>query len=112
MIPKSQKAPAAKIKNAPRNRRQWLVVSYDIVDDRRRTKVMKTLYGYGRRVQFSVFECEVRPPQVRELMERLRKIISVEQDSVRYYLLCEECLGKVVTQGIGTIHRVEPSVVV
>ena len=111
-MPKAPKGSDASIKTAPRNRRQWLVVSYDIVDDRRRTKVMKTLYGYGRRVQYSVFECEVRPAQVRELQQRLRKIIREEQDSVRLYLLCEECLGKVVKLGVGEIHRVEPMVLV
>lgn len=36
------------------NRRQWTVVrSYDIADDKRRAKVMKTLEGYGQRAQYS-----------------------------------------------------------
>ena len=99
-------------RSTARRRRQWMVVSYDITDDRRRTKVMKTLEGYGRRVQYSVFECEVRPAQVGELQQRLRRIIRPEQDSIRFYLLCEECLGKVVTLGLGTIHRLEPMVLV
>jgi CRISPR-associated protein Cas2 len=95
-----------------RRRRQWLVVSYDIADDRRRHKVMRIVGGYGRRVQYSVFECEVRPAQVLELQQRLRRVIRPEQDSVRFYLLCEECLGKVVTLGLGDIHRVEPMVLI
>lgn len=33
------------------------VISYDIVDDRKRTKTVDTLKDYGRRVQKSVFEC-------------------------------------------------------
>jgi len=111
-MPRESKANDEKIKNAPRNRRQWLLVSYDIADDRRRHKVMKTLYGYGKRVQYSVFECEVRPAQVRELQQRLRKMIREEQDSVRFYMLCEECLGKVVTLGLGEIYRIEPIVIV
>jgi CRISPR-associated protein Cas2 len=105
----AQKALADK-SSGLRRRRQWMVVSYDISDDRRRNKVMRTISGYGRRVQYSVFECEVRPPQVIELQQRLRRIIREEQDSVRFYLLCEECLGKVVTLGLGEIHRVEPMI--
>lgn len=103
-------AAAGKESAPPRRRRQWMVVSYDIADDRRRTKVMKTLLGYGRRVQYSVFECEVRPAQVAELQGRLRRIIRPEQDSVRFYLLCEECLGKVVTLGLGEVYRLQPMV--
>lgn len=109
---KQQATQPQKSGNSLRRRRQWMVVSYDITDDRRRTKVMKTLAGYGQRVQYSVFECEVRPAQVDELQRRLRRIIRPEQDSVRFYPLCEECLGKVITLGIGTIHRVEPMIVI
>lgn len=36
--------------------KQFIVVSYDVVDDRRRTKVMKTLKNFGAHVQYSVFE--------------------------------------------------------
>jgi len=35
------------------------VVCYDVVDDRRRYRIMKTMTGYGDRVQYSVFECEL-----------------------------------------------------
>ena len=51
---------------APRDRRRWFVVSYDIPDNKRRTKVMKLLEGYGRRAQFSVFECHVAPEEMFE----------------------------------------------
>lgn len=94
-----------KVKSALRNRLQWLVVSYDITDDKRRTKVMKTLNGYGQRIQYSVFECEVRPAQVRELQQRIRSLIRPEEDSVRFYLLCEMCLSKVLTLGVTELYR-------
>ena len=38
----------------------YVVVSYDITNDRRRLKVMKTLEGFGERVQYSVFECRLK----------------------------------------------------
>ena len=34
-----------------------VLVVYDIPDDKRRTKLATFLEGYGRRVQYSVFEC-------------------------------------------------------
>ena len=37
----------------------FYVVSYDIVDDARRTRVHATLKDYGTPVQYSVFECDV-----------------------------------------------------
>lgn len=35
------------------------VISYDISNDKIRTKIAKELENYGRRVQFSVFECRI-----------------------------------------------------
>jgi CRISPR-associated protein Cas2 len=35
----------------------FYLVSYDIPDDRRRTRLAKLLKDYGGRVQYSVFEC-------------------------------------------------------
>ena len=94
-----------KVGPAARNRRQWTVVSYDIADDKRRAKVMKTLEGYGQRVQYSVFECDLRPADLARLEAKLRAIIEDESDDVRFYLLCEACVGKVRTLGRASIHR-------
>ena len=35
----------------------FYLVSYDIPDTKRRTKLAKTLEDFGDRVQYSVFEC-------------------------------------------------------
>lgn len=93
------------IGRAPRNRRTWVVVSYDIPDDKRRTKVMKTLEGYGQRAQYSVFECELRPADLDRLKARLRELIDERQDDVRFYQLCDNCLGKVTLLGEAELHR-------
>ncbi|MEZ4705662.1 MAG: CRISPR-associated endonuclease Cas2 [Caldilineaceae bacterium] len=90
---------------ARRRRLHWVVVSYDIPDDKRRTKVMKLLEGYGRRVQFSVFECEVRPADLEQLKVRLGKLLHQEQDDIRIYQLCEACQGKVAALGKAQMHR-------
>lgn len=39
------------------NESMLYVVSYDIPDDKRRTRVHSALTGFGTWVQFSVFEC-------------------------------------------------------
>ncbi len=104
--------PQQQVGRAARNRRHWVVVSYDIPDDKRRTQVMKTLEGYGRRAQYSVFECELRPADVTRLQTRLREIIHEEQDDVRFYPLCDTCLRKVTTLGKAVLHRRQDFVIV
>ena len=37
----------------------YLVVSYDIHDDKRRNSIHKVLKNFGERIQFSVFECDM-----------------------------------------------------
>ena len=48
------------------------VVTYDIPNDKRRKKVSDLLEGYGRRVQYSVFECLLTSAKYAELKHRLR----------------------------------------
>ena len=94
-----------KVPPAQRNRRHWVVVSYDSPNDRRRTKVMKTLEGYGHRVQYSVFECELRPADLEKLKARLKTLIQPEEDDIRFYDLCESCQGKVTMLGRAKMYR-------
>jgi CRISPR-associated protein Cas2 len=72
-----------------------VIVTYDISNDKRRTKIHKALTAYGQWMQYSVFECSVTPTQYTKLRNRLHKLIKPEQDSIRFYFLCECCQGKV-----------------
>jgi CRISPR-associated protein Cas2 len=72
-----------------------VVVTYDVPNDKRRTKIHKALTSYGQWMQYSVFECSVTPTQYAKLRNRLNKLIKPDQDSVRFYFLCECCQGKV-----------------
>lgn len=85
----------------------FVVVSYDIVDDKRRRKVMKTLEGYGRRAQYSVFECELEARQIARLRRRLTQLIKGREDDIRFYLLCEQCVPRIVLLGKAEITRAE-----
>jgi CRISPR-associated protein Cas2 len=86
----------------------FVVVSYDVVDDRRRTKVHKTLKNFGTRVQYSVFECQLDGNELKRLQKRLRLLIDLKEDSVRFYQLCEVCLPKAQVVGVGEVTQVRP----
>lgn len=77
------------------------VVAYDIPDDKRRKRVSDLLLGYGRRVQYSVFELVVSPEKFDELCQRLKKQVKLSEDSVRFYPLSKHTLGQVEAWGVG-----------
>jgi CRISPR-associated protein Cas2 len=79
-----------------------IVVSYDVPDDRRRTRLAHALQDFGTRVQLSVFECVLTPDQEDRLRSRLLRLIDPEEDNVRIYRLCETCRTKIEIQGRGS----------
>ena len=81
------------------------VVSYDIPDDRRRTRVHSALLGFGTWVQFSVFECFLDRKQRMMLEARLLNEIHQKEDTVRIYGLCDACRAKVEVLGRGDAPR-------
>lgn len=77
----------------------FVVISYDIEDNRRRSKVCNELKNYGEHIQYSVFECDISKIQIKRLKMDLNKIINKRKDNIRYYFLCRKCLDKVFMQG-------------
>lgn len=75
------------------------VVAYDIPDDKRRKKVADLLEGYGKRVQYSVFECVLTQAKYDELRLRLKERVKLEEDNVRFYPLSRHTLSQVETWG-------------
>jgi CRISPR-associated protein Cas2 len=83
----------------------YLVVSYDIHDDKRRNRIHKVLKNFGDRIQFSVFECDLTKEQILRMQHALERIIKEDdQDSVRFYHLCDSCQRKIDRIG-GVIPR-------
>ncbi|RME51568.1 MAG: CRISPR-associated endonuclease Cas2 [Caldilineae bacterium] len=79
----------------------FIVISYDVPDNKRRLKIARLLLDFGgERVQRSVFECYITPRNLERLHARLAKIVNEEEDSVRFYTLCENCQPKVVLIGV------------
>ena len=90
----------------------FVVVSYDIPDDKRRTKMMKALKNFGAHVQYSVFECELKEPDYKRMRERLKKLIAPKTDSVRFYFLDEDAVKKIETIGAKGVERAKEFYVV
>lgn len=86
----------------------FVVVSYDISDDRRRNKVAKTMLDYGIRVQYSVFECWLPAKEYQRMKQRIAALIKDEEDSVRFYRLCEPCVNRLEILGRGEIIEEQP----
>jgi len=63
------------------DRRRYLV-TYDIADDRRRTRVFETLLGTGDHTQYSVFVCELDRRELAELRAELHGHIHAHDDQV------------------------------
>ncbi len=83
----------------------FVVVSYDIPEDRRRTKVMKLLRNFGAHVQYSVFECELKEAAYQQLREQLAKLVSPKADSVRFYFLDEDQVKRIEVVGQKPVER-------
>ena len=82
------------------------VVTYDITNDKRRTKLSDLLGAYGTRVNYSVFEIELSEAKKEKLLYEveLKKLINKKYDSLRFYHLCENCVPKSFDVG----NREEP----
>jgi CRISPR-associated protein Cas2 len=62
--------------------RRRFLVTYDVTDDKRRTKVFKTLRGAGDHVQFSVFLCDLNERERTRLRGQLDAVIDHRQDQI------------------------------
>ena len=85
----------------------FVVVCYDIPDDKRRNRISDILEGFGERVQYSVFECDIKPEHLKKMKEKLTKVLKSD-DSVRYYYLCGECITKVEVVNGPPVTRSQP----
>ena len=62
--------------------RRHYLITYDISDDKRRTKLFKLLQGEGDRVQYSVFFCDNNPMELARLRAAITEIIHHKEDQV------------------------------
>lgn len=62
--------------------RRHYLISYDVSDDKRRTRLFKTLEGEGDHAQYSVFLCELSPTERVRLRSQILEIIHEREDQV------------------------------
>ena len=83
------------------------VVAYDIADTKRRNRVHKLLKEWGERVNYSVFECEIKKGDLPVLRKEILKLINRKKDVVIYYPLCLNCLSGIKTDGVEIIRALD-----
>jgi len=92
---------------------QFLLIAYDISNDRRRTKLHDILLTYGTPVQYSVFECLLKPREIEKMKKAVRRAIRPKTDQVRFYYLCKACVSRTeVTSGVEVLQPDESAVIV
>lgn len=78
------------------------LVSYDISSDKRRGRIAKRLENYGKRIQYSVFECDIDEKRFLKLYaEMLKECEGMADGSVRIYYICKNCSPKMRQIGCG-----------
>lgn len=76
------------------------LITYDISSNRLRNKVAKKLLDYGKRVQYSVFECDIDKKRYTKLYGELSGLVaSAENANVRIYHLDHDENERTVTIG-------------
>ena len=78
-----------------------VLVVYDIPDDKRRAKLATFLEGYGRRVQYSVFECFLSLAEMEQLYGQIKRRVNADDDDVRLYWIPKDALPRTLTVGSG-----------
>ncbi len=79
-----------------------LLISYDISDDKLRTKFSKFIKKYGRSLQYSVYEIKNSPRVLRIIMTEIEEKFEEKfqlSDSVLIFPICEACDKKIKRYG-------------
>lgn len=69
------------------------LITYDISNTKKRNKVATLLEGYGFRVNYSVFELDIKPYKLNELLEELKEFMD-SSDSIRVYAFSADTVAK------------------
>ncbi len=60
--------------------RSYVLVSYDVSDDKRLRKIFKLLRGYGEHVQYSIFLCQLTEKDKVVLSEKIKDVLHHKED--------------------------------
>lgn len=95
----------------------YILVTYDVdtttkAGAKRLRHVAKACIDYGQRVQNSVFECEVTEAQYCVLKERIKEIIDLSLDSIRFYFLNKNENRRIERLGVETAYNVNDALII
>lgn len=90
-------------------RKVFVLIIYDIVDNKKRQRFAKWLLGYGVRVQKSAFEAHLRKDKFDKLVKGIPKRIGA-QDSVRIYKINGK--GQIISWGKDESEESEDIIVI
>lgn len=90
----------------------FVVVVYDVSNDKRRTKLYKELKKFGTAVQFSAFECLVTSKEVEQMEAVIKDVVDCDKDKVRLYSVCNSCYGRVKNIGTGVISSERDTIII
>jgi CRISPR-associated protein Cas2 len=77
------------------------IICFDISQDPRRYRAVKTLLDHTTRVQKSVFEApSLEQATFLRLRSELEGIVDPDSDNLRYYRLCRACAGRIDHFGV------------
>jgi len=68
-----------------------ILLTYDIVDTKKRSKIAILLETYGMRVNYSVFELDIGKKRLDELIAKIDKL-SQKEDSIRVYRFSKDTI--------------------
>jgi CRISPR-associated protein Cas2 len=67
--------------------RKKYLICYDVRDPARLRRVHRIVRDFAAPVQFSVFEAELRPEELENLLQSLTELIDLDQDRIGIYPL-------------------------
>lgn len=94
-----------------------VVVTYDVETatksgQTRLRRVARICENYGQHVQNSVFECVVDNTKYTELKLKLKEVVDLQRDSVRFYLTGNKWEKKVDTIGKNETYNPEGELII
>lgn len=90
------------------------LICYDISSNKYRKKVADTLLNYGKRVQYSVFECNLNKTKYQRLYSELERIVKQcgGEINIRIFAIRKEDYAKTAILGIPDFILEDPKDVI
>ena len=81
---------------SPAESRYYILILFDISDPKKYRTLLKVLKRYGSRVQKSVFEAQLKPLQIKEIIGAIERIMTLPRfynpdDNIRIYKIASNC---------------------